>query len=260
MSDPQGKFCWYELMTTDVVAATAFYETVVGWGIKDSGMPGMAYSILSVEGVGIGGMMALPEEAGKAGVRPGWLGYVWVADVDAAAERVKAAGGAIHKSGTDIPGVGRFSVVADPQGAIFYLFRDAGGERPPTPAPWTPGLIGWHELHAGEQEAAFAFYAGQFGWTKGEAFDMGGAVGTYQLFATGGAEAVGGMMNKMDAFPRPFWLYYFSVGNIDAASARVTGAGGQVLNGPQEVPGGAWILQCLDPQGAMFALVGHRKT
>ena len=254
MSDPQGKFCWYELMTTDVAAASRFYETVVGWSIQDSGLAGMSYSVLSVQGAGVGGLMALPE----TGVRPGWLGYVWVADVDAAAEQVKTAGGAIHKSGTDIPGVGRFSVVADPQGAIFYLFKDAGGERPPMPAPWTPGLIGWHELHAGERESAFAFYAGQFGWTKGEAFEMGGPVGVYQLFATGPEGAVGGMMNKMDAVPMPFWLYYFCVENIDAAAARVTGAGGQVLNGPHEVPGGSWIVQGMDPQGAMFALVGPK--
>jgi predicted enzyme related to lactoylglutathione lyase len=256
MSDPQGKFCWYELMTTDAAAATRFYETVVGWGIQDSGMPGMAYSILSVGGVGIGGLMALPEEARKAGARPGWMGNVWVRDVDAAAEKVKAAGGVIHKSGTDIPGVGRFSVVADPQGAIFTLFKDAGGERPPMPAPWTPGLNGWHELHSSDPEAGFAFYSGQFGWTKGEAFDMGGPVGVYQLFATGAEGAVGGMMKKMDAFPQSFWLYYFCVDDIDAAAARVTGANGRVLNGPHEVPGGAWIVQCLDPQGVMFALVG----
>jgi predicted enzyme related to lactoylglutathione lyase len=257
MSDPAGQFCWYELMTTDTAAATAFYENVVGWRSQDSGMPGMAYTLLTVGGSPVGGLMALPEEARKAGGRPGWIGYIWVGDVDATAAKVKAAGGALHRPPDDIPGIGRFAVVADPHGAIFVLFKDAGGERPPRPAPDTPGLTGWHELHAGDREADFAFYADLFGWTKTEALDMGDPVGIYQLFATGGP-AVGGMMNNMPGVPMPFWLYYFNVVNIDAAVAHVTGGGGQILHGPIQVPGGSWIAQGLDPQGAMFAVVGPR--
>jgi predicted enzyme related to lactoylglutathione lyase len=259
MSDPVGKFCWYELMTTDSAAATAFYESVVGWGAQDSGVPGTAYTLLTVEGAPIGGLMATPEEARKAGVRPGWVGYVWVGDVDAGAARVAAAGGSVHRVPDDIPGVGRFSVVADPQGAVFVLFKNAGGGRPPSPAAGTPGLPSWHELHASDRESAFSFYADLFGWTKAEAFNMGDPVGIYQLFTTGDAP-VGGMMNKLDVFPRPFWLYYFCVDDIDAAVGRVTGGGGQVINGPHEVPGGSWIIQGLDPQGAMFALVGPRRA
>jgi uncharacterized protein len=87
--------------------------------------------------------------------------------------------------------------------------------------------------------------------------DMG-AMGVYQLFATGG-EAVGGMMTKMPDCPVPFWLYYFNVDAIDAAMERVTKAGGKVMTGPMEVPGGQWILQCTDPQGAMFAMVAPRR-
>lgn len=260
MSNPHGKFVWYELMTTDTAGAESFYRSVIGWGARDSGQPGMAYTMLTVAGNAIGGMMALPEDACKAGARPGWVGYVWARDVDATAAQVKAAGGAVHRPPADIPGVGRFAVVADPQGAAFALFKCAaeGQAQPPAPAPGTPGHAGWHELHAGERESAFAFYSGQFGWTKAEAFDMGGPVGIYQLFATGGAP-VGGMMRKMDVFPAPFWLYYFNVDDIDAAAARVTGGAGKVLNGPHEVPGGNWIVQSLDPQGAMFALVGPRR-
>jgi predicted enzyme related to lactoylglutathione lyase len=257
MSDPAGKFCWYELMTTDTAAATAFYENVVGWRAQDSGMPGMAYTLLFAGESPVGGLMALPEEARKAGARPGWAGYIWVSDVDATAAQIKSAGGSVHRPPDDIPNIGRFAVVADPQGAIFVLFKDAGGERPPQPAPGTPGLAGWHELQASDREAAFAFYSSLFGWTKAEAFDMGDPVGLYQLFATGDA-AVGGMMNKMAGVPVPFWLYYFTVTDIDAAIARVTDGGGQIMHGPVQVPGGVWIAQGLDPQGAMFAVVGPR--
>jgi uncharacterized protein len=257
MSDPAGKFCWYELMTTDTAAATAFYESVVGWRAQDSGLPGMAYTLLHAGEAPIGGLMAVPEEARKAGARPGWAGYIWVADVDATAAKIKSAGGQVHRAPDDIPNIGRFAVVADPQGAIFVLFKDAGAERPPQPTPGIPGLAGWHELQATDREAAFAFYSDLFGWTKTEAFDMGDPVGLYQLFATGDA-AVGGMMNKMAGVPAPFWLYYFTVADIDSAIARVTNGGGQVIHGPVQVPGGVWIAQGLDPQGAMFALVGPR--
>jgi predicted enzyme related to lactoylglutathione lyase len=256
MSEPHGKFCWYELMTTDIEAAGAFYRGVLGWNLQDSGHPSMSYTLLKVGDHGIGGMMKLPEQASA---RPGWMGYVWVREVEAAVASVVAAGGKVHKAPDDIPTIGRFAVVSDPQGANFILFRHFGDQEAPPVAPGTPGHVGWHELHARERESALAFYAGQFGWTKGEAHDMGGPVGVYQLFEIGGAPS-GGMMNKMEVFPHPFWLYYFNVDDIDAAAARVKSAGGQVMMGPAEVPGGIWVLQATDPQGGMFALIGPKKT
>jgi predicted enzyme related to lactoylglutathione lyase len=259
MSSSHGKFVWYELMTTDTKAAEAFYKAVMGWEAQDAGMPDMAYSLLSLGGSRVGGLMALPDEVRKAGGQPGWLGYVFVDDLAAAVAQVSKAGGKIHRPPADIPGVGSFSVVADPQGAVLALFHGApapGQEPPPDPAPGTPGHPGWHELHAGDQEAAFGFYAGLFGWTKADPVDMG-AMGIYQIFARGGV-MMGGMMTKTAATPAPFWLYYVNVAGIDAAAARVTAAGGKVANGPMEVPGGSWIVQCFDPQGAMFALVGPK--
>jgi predicted enzyme related to lactoylglutathione lyase len=252
-------FCWYELMTTDLAAAESFYGSVVGWRAADSGMPGFHYSILSMGETAVAGAMALPEHLLAAGVPPHWIGYVRVEDVDAMLPRLVAAGGAVHKGAEDIPGVGRFAVVADPHGAAFCLFREAS----PPPAreadtdPCPPGRVGWHELHAGDGEAAFAFYSALFGWTETERMDMG-AMGVYRLFATGGP-AVGGMMTRMPQTPRPFWLYYFGVEAIDAAIARIGAGGGTVINGPMEVPGGAWIVQAIDPQGAMFALVAPKR-
>jgi hypothetical protein len=253
MSEPLGKYCWYELMTTDTEAAGKFYSHVVGWHLFEPGGPHAGYTLLQVGDQGIGGMMKLPDEACAAGARPGWMGYIWVPEVETALAKVVAAGGAVHKQPADIPQIGRFAVVSDPQGANFILFRHFGDQEAPPFAPGTPGHVGWHELHAGERESALTFYAGQFGWTKGEAHDMGGPVGIYQLFNIDGVQS-GGMMNKMEVFPHPFWLYYFNVDDIGAAAARVTAAGGQVLMGPHEVPGGSWILQALDPQGGMFAL------
>jgi predicted enzyme related to lactoylglutathione lyase len=257
MSSLNGAFVWYELMTTDPKAAEGFYRDVLGWTMQDAGMPDFAYTILHVGETPIGGLMGTPPEAAAAGARPGWIGYIAVDDVDAYTGRVTKAGGAVHRPPADIPGVGRFAVVADPHGAAFVLFKGSSDQAPKQPAPGTPGHPGWRELHAGDLESAFSFYSGLFGWTKDEAVDMG-PMGIYQIFAIGGTPT-GGMMTKVPATPAPFWLYYFNVDDIDAAVVRVKAAGGQIVNGPQEVPGGMWIVKSLDPQGAMFALVGPRR-
>jgi predicted enzyme related to lactoylglutathione lyase len=257
MSKTHGKFVWYDVMTSDTKAAEAFYRSVIGWDTKDSGMTDRSYTLLCMGSTMVGGLMPIPEDARKAGVRPAWMGYIAVDDVDEYAKRVKTAGGTIHRGPEDIPGVGRFAVVGDPHGAGFMLFKGAS-DQTPTPAPTGAlGHVGWRELHAGEREGAFAFYSGLFGWTKAEAIDMG-PTGVYQIFAIDGSPA-GGMMTKMPQTPTPFWLYYFNVAAVDAAMTRVKDGGGQVLNGPHQVPGGSWIIQCLDPQGAMFALVGSER-
>lgn len=256
MSDFTGRFVWYELMTTDMVGAEAFYRHVVGWGAQPSNLEAMAYTMFTLNDVGIGGLMAIPPDACAAGARPGWMGYVAVPDVDAEAARVEALGGHIHRHAADIPGVGRFAIVSDPQGGMLALFRGLMDSPPPLPPPGTPGLTGWHELFATDREAAFGYYEALFGWRKYETHDMG-PMGIYQLYGTADV-TLGGMMTKPPQMPHAVWLYYFNVDDIDAAKARVEEHGGTVMNGPIQVPGGIWILQCLDPQGAMFALVGPR--
>ncbi len=260
MATPQGAFVWYELMTSDPAAATAFYTQVVGWTAADSDMPGMQYTLVSAGPAQVAGIMAIPDEARAMGAMPGWEGYIAVADVDAATARICAAGGSTLHPPQDIPGIGRFAVMADPHGASFIVFRGSPGDAPPAAAPGTPGHVGWHELLAGDGAAAFAFYAGQFGWEKHDAMDMGPA-GSYQMFGVAGSgdASMGGMMTKMPETPRPHWLYYFNVPAIDAAVERVSAAGGKVVHGPQEVPGGSWIVNALDPQGALFALVAPRR-
>lgn len=252
----EGTFVWHELMTTDPQGAEAFYGKVTGWNLVDSGMPAMRYTLACVGDHRVAGIMAIPDEARAHGARPGWMGYVAVADVDAGAEDVMRAGGSVHRAPDDIPGIGRFAVVSDPQGAKFVLF--CGNGTPPTPpAPGTPGHFGWNELYAHDWPAAFTFYQGLFGWRKDTAVDMG-PMGTYQLFAPGqGAAAIGGMMS-LPGPPAPSWLYYVNVDDIDAAGERVREAGGSIQNGPMEVPGGSWIIQAVDPWGASFALVGPR--
>ena len=256
MPNSPNTFVWYELMITDMDAAEAFYRAVVGWTCQTIPQPDMRYTVMKAGDKMVAGVMDLPAQAREAGARPGWVGYVGTDDADASTRKVREAGGMVHREPADIPDIGRFSVVADPQGAMFMLFQPMGGDNSPAP-PGTPGHIGWHELYAADWPSAFDFYAGQFGWSKAHAVDMG-PMGTYQLFSAGG-DPIGGMMTKPDAIPMPVWLYYFIVEAIDAAAARVTAGGGQVLNGPHQVPGGGWILHAMDPQGAMFALTAPRR-
>jgi predicted enzyme related to lactoylglutathione lyase len=251
-------FCWYELMTSDTAAAGKFYADVVGW-TTEAGQGDMAFytMLLTPAGPPVGGMMGITPEMAAQGGRPGWVGYVAVDDVDASTAKAAELGGTVHRQPGDIPGVGRFSVLADPYGAVFMLFRADPGYAMP-PAGDGSGFVGWRELMAGDLEGAWAFYSALFGWTKDTDHDMG-PMGAYRLFKTGGDKQVGGMMTKPDTLPASFWTYYFIVDGIRAATDRLTKGGGQVMNGPMQVPGGDWIVQAMDPQGGMFALTSRTE-
>ena len=256
MSDMHGKFVWIELMTDDVKAAGAFYGSVLGLDAKDVG-GGMNYTMLSKGEARYGGMMAIPDEAKAMGAKPAWLGYIAVDDCDASAKAIMAAGGKIYREPSDVPGMLRFAVAADPHGAVFDIMTPFGA--PPTggmPAPNSQGTVGWRELHAGNLETDFAFYSGLFGWKKTDAMDMG-PMGAYQLWTAG--DQPGGMMGKTEHWPMPTWAYYFNVDAMDATLERVKAGGGKVANGPMQVPGGQWTAQCFDPQGVFFALVSNAR-
>src|SRR5215831_4155042 len=254
MSKYHGKFIWYDVMTNDMRAAEAFYTKAFGWTAKDAGR---SYTLFSAGAMDVGGLMPIPDEAKKRGVPPCWTGYIAVDDVDDYARRVARAGGKVNRGPEDIPGIGRFAVVADPHGAVFIIMKGNSADGPPQAASDAPGHVGWRELQAGDGVAAFAFYSGLFGWKKVDAIDMG-KMGVYQTFSTGDA-AVGGMMTKMPEAPGPFWLYYFNAEALDAAVARVKKAGGTIALEPMQVPTGQWIAQSVDPQGAMFGLLAPKR-
>ncbi len=256
MTHSHGRFAWYELITTDVPAAKAFYTKLMGWGAQDAPAPGVAYTLLTAATAPVCGLMDLPEDARRMGVGAGWIGYVGVDDVDAVAARVTRLGGTVHVPPTTVSGISRFAVFTDPQSARLALLKwlDRGQGQPAAPA--APGRVGWHELLAADWEQALGFYGDLLGWRKAQA-DVG-ELGTYQLFSAGG-QAIGGMLTKPPTTPSPFWLYYFNTGDIDAAVQRVKAGGGQVHGDLLELPGGTWIVQCSDPQGAMFGLEGKRR-
>lgn len=251
MSKTHGDFVWYELMTRDTKAAAEFYGAVVGWTSQDTSIPGVNYTTFLTGGHRVAGLMELPE-----GAPPCWIGYIGADDVDASAGKVAELGGVVHRQPDDIPSIGRFAVVADPHGAVFSLFKGTG-EMPQIPQH-ADGNVGWHELMAGDLTGAWTFYEQMFGWTKDQAIPMG-EMGDYQLFANGG-NAIGGMMTKLPSIPAPpYWGFYFNVDGLDAAIERATTRGAKVVNGPMEVPGGAWIVNAMDPQGVFFNLVSMTK-
>lgn len=256
-----GKFFWYELMTSDLDAAIGYYTRVVGWTASDMPMPGDAgqrYVLLNAGGRAVGGIMQITDQMRAGGARPGWLGYIHVADADEAAKRVAAAGGKVLMAPQDIPEVGRFAMAADPGGAAFYVMMPFPQDEMPPLAPTTPGLVSWHELYSSlGDKAAFDFYAGQFGWETLAEMDMG-PMGTYRIFGNDEVQ-MGGMMKKPDNVPVSAWGFYVNVDGLDAALERIKANGGSLIMGPMEVPGGSWVCQAVDPQGAHFALVSERR-
>jgi len=254
VASSQGHFAWYELITTDVAAATTFYTKVMGWGAQDASGPGRPYVLFTAGQAVIGGLMGLPEGALAMGGKPYWMGYVGVEDVDAAVARIEQLGGTVHVPPTDIPNVSRFAVFADPQTATLALLTSYSPDHAQPADVNAPGRVGWHELFAADRDKALVFYGALFGWQRA---DGTGETSTYQLFAAG-AQTIGGMITKPPTMPAPFWLYYFNIDNIEAAAKRVEAGGGRILEGPTEGPAGSWIVQCTDPQGALFALEGQR--
>lgn len=259
MSDTHGKFIWAELMTPDTDAASRFYGHVIGWQVKDYGPPHEGYLICEANGRGVGGMMTLADEHKAAGIPPNWTRYVAVDDVDTTAKLFEEKGGKIMRPPEDIPQVGRFAVVADPFGAVLCIM---------TPLPMDPasipkdaedqtGHVGWNELFTDDVDRAMAFYGDVFGWTKDHDFDMG-EMGPYRIFAFRGQQT-GGIMKRLPQIPVCHWGYYFNVDGLDDAITRVSAGGGKVVNGPMEVPGDSWIVNCQDPHGAYFSLISQRK-
>ncbi len=257
MGSRVGDFIWYELITSDADAASAFYTSILGWDCADSGQVEMDYRLFTVGGSDIAGLLAMPAPTEESAMQPVWLGYIAVDDVDTTVSAVIAAGGSVHMPATDIPSVGRIAMLADPQGVLFYVMRAALEACSTAFSSTEPGRCSWNELSSDDLPAALDFYTSLFGWAKGDAMDMG-ELGDYQ-FISQNDQTIGAMMSRPPSSPRSMWTFYFRVADIDTAAQRISVAGGTILHGPAEVPGGDHIIIGIDPQGAKFALVGARS-
>lgn len=249
---PIGRFVWHELMTTDPEAAIEFYTKVIGWRVTRFDQD-PSYRMWTMGGPPMGGLMLLPEDARRMGAPPHWLPYLLVPDVGIVTRQAMALGARTYVEPRDIPSVGRFAVLADPQGAVFAVYTPAGEERGSDETPL--GDFSWHELATTDYQAAWRFYQSLFEWVHTESMDMGPA-GVYWMFARSGTRrTIGGMYTKSPEMAAPpHWLCYVRVASADKAAQMVARLGGKVLNGPMDVPGGDRIAQCMDPQGAVFAV------
>jgi len=252
MGDFHGFPCWYELTTPDPDAAGAFYGSVLGWSASKAAMEGFDYFLNTVGETMVSGMMAPM----APGIPPNWMIYFAVDDCDATVTGMTADGASVVAGPNDIPGTGRFAVLQDPTGGHFALLQPLPDGSGGAYAPEKPGHGAWHELMSTDPEAAGFFYAKHLGITESRAMDMG-PMGSYRILAVQGKELGGLMRQPIPGMPS-FWLPYFTVASVDAAIAAIKAGGGEVKHGPAEVPGGAFIVQATDPQGAWFAVTGPR--
>lgn len=258
--NPTGDFIWYELMTTDADAAKNFYDAVVGWEFGESAPEYHGYRMINTsDGSFAGGVLPLTDEMQEHGARPAWLGYLNVGDVDSKVASIEQAGGKKYMGPHDIPNVGRIAMLADPQGAPFYVMKPIppeGRENEPSTvfAPDKQGRCGWNELSTSDPQAARRFYGEQFGWTSDDFMPMG-EHGEYRFIDNHGLR-LGAIAGTMGDQP-PHWRYYFRVPSVAKARETIEAKGGKIAMGPMEVPGGDHILIGIDPQGAEFALVGE---
>ena len=246
----QGRFIWHELLCNDLTAATFFYSRVLSW----KGQPysaGSPYTLFTApDGASVAGAMRLSDEARAAGTGPHWRGYIGAEDVDATAARAAQLGARVLQPAQDVPSVGRVALLADPEGAVFGLFRPL-----PTAASSNSGRSGfsWNELAARSRETALAFYQRLFGWELRPPMDMGGGF-HYQTFGLGGQDFGGAYSIPAERAMPPAWCPYASIASADQAAERIVAAGGQIIHGPIDVPGGGRIVQFFDSQHAMFAV------
>jgi uncharacterized protein len=251
-----GRPMWYELMTTDMKAAEQFYRTVVGWTAAPFDASPQPYTMFHRSGgVPAGGVLNRPD--GMA-APPFWAMYVGVPALEDAAADIKRLGGGEYSPVIDVPTVGRMQMMTDPQGAAFYIYEPATGDQQPETEPEV-GEASWHELMTTDAPAAMRFYQELFGWQPTDSMDMG-PLGQYQMFNRPHG-MIGGMMNKPPEMAQvpPHWQIYFRVADIDAAVERIKANGGQILNGPLEVPGGDRVVNAMDPQGATFSLHERKR-
>jgi predicted enzyme related to lactoylglutathione lyase len=243
-------------MTTDTAAAETFYKHVLGWRSAPFEASPTPYTIFSrTPQVQVAGLMKRPE---GMNMPPFWAMYIAVPKLEDAVAHIKRLGGGEMSPVIEVPTIGRMQMMKDPQGAAFYIIQPSSTEERPETAPEV-GEASWHELMTTDAAAAMPFYQQVFGWQPSQAMDMG-PLGMYQMFNRPHG-MIGGMMNKppeMADVP-PNWQIYFRVPDINAAVERIKSNGGTILNGPMEVPGGDWIVNAMDPQGAAFSLHA-RKT
>lgn len=249
----QGEFVWHDLATSDLAGATTFYTDLIGWSSAPMENVPMEYIGFHAGDAVVAGAMALTEDMKKVGAPSAWTPCIATENIEATCAKVKELGGNVLNAPSEVPG-GRFALLQDPQDAVFETFQSNENQDSEQHADPPVGHFCWYDLNTTDWEGARAFYGELFGW--GESGSMDSPGGTYWMFKSqSGDRTVGGLSNMAATMNVPaHWLCYITVADLDAALEQLKAAGGQVHNGPMEVPGGDRIAHCMDPQGAAIAL------
>ncbi len=255
MSNQQGTFVWYDLMTDNTDAAFAYYSGLFGWGSEAMDMgPGGTYNILKNGENQFGGLAAKQ----MAQAPNAWTAYIGVDQVDSSLAKIQQMGGNVIVPGTDIPNIGRFAVVTDPQGAAFAIWQNQHGDSSAEPKAKTAGDFEWAELGTTDVEGAKGFYGENFNWKLAHAMDMPDG-SQYNMMALG-EQPIAGIMPKPDMAPAAYWCHYVQVENVDDTLAKSSELGGNTLHGPVTIPGMVQFAILSDPTGAMFGVAKSLKT
>ena len=243
-----GTPSWVDI-GTDVEAAKAFYGPLLGWESEDAGPVEQTggYGFFTKNGKMVAGY-GPQQNPGP----PFWSSYVSVDDAEKTAAKVEEAGGTVVMAPMQVMTAGSMAVFQDPTGAFFSVWQP--NEHIGAQLVNEPGAFSWNELNTRDIEAAKQFYATVFGWTAAtsEAGPM-----TYTEFKLGDRSIAGGMNvpAEIPADVPPHWLVYFSVENVDQAVEQAKSLGGNLMFGPEDIPGGGGRIAVLaDPQGAAFGL------
>jgi uncharacterized protein len=242
-----GTIVWYDLLTRDSDAAWAFYGGLFGWSRNQTDRPAGPYTMIRLHDRNLGGIVPL---------KPGdsfpshWVGYVSVTDIEACCRAASDAGGRVPIPPTDIPGIGRFAVILDPQGAAISPFQWETSSS--SSRPEGTGTFCWTELLTPDTRGAGEFYRRVFGWEVRPG--RPGAFGPYWIFRSDGPAVAGMVQRPADTEYPTRWLPYVRVEGLTGIAARAGQRGGGVLLPVTPITDEGHFAILTDPSGAVFGV------
>ena len=244
-----GQIVWHTLNSSDVEKAKRFYSELLGWDVEATTIGEHEVSIISADGTGHGDFQQASD-----GVPSHWLAHVRVDSVDEAVRRAEAQGGKALVDPFDMPEVGRFGIVRDPQGAVLSTYT------PESEFPVGTGIFLWDELISDDVEASKRYYKAVVGWSA-DAMDMGEFV--YTIFKRGPNDEMGsaGMFPKREGMEMPnAWVTYIATDDVDATIAKGEQLGATVHVPAMDVPNVGRLAMLADPTGAAFGLFKPERS